>query len=160
RLTQHKTDQYATFEANEQYCNVVPRIHKIVAKVLPAGETTFLDLQKGEVNFVFTAYRGRDRIDVVAMNTLASSVKYQIVRSAPMNTKIIVANSSRSGSPAADKAVREAIWHSIDRETISRELFNGTESPAEALFSSNVNYADIDLQKRAYDLDTAKKLLD
>ena len=160
QLTEHKTDQYATFVANEHYWNGVPRIHKIMAKVLPAGETTFLALQKGEVNFVFTDDRGTDSIDVEAMNTLADSGKYQIVRSAPMNTKIIVANSSRTDSPAADKAVREAIWHSIDRETISRELFNGKELPAEALFSSNVNYADIDLEKRAYDLDTAKKLLD
>ncbi|WP_127532672.1 staphylopine-dependent metal ABC transporter substrate-binding lipoprotein [Paenibacillus kobensis] len=160
RLTEHKTDQYATFEANEHYWNGVPRIPKIKAKVLPAGETTFLALKKGEVNFVFTDDRGTDSIDVEAMKTLAESGKFQIVRSAPMNTKMIVANSSRKDSPAAEKAVREAIWHSIDREAISKELFNGTESPAEALFSSNVNYANIDLKKRAYDLETAKKLLD
>jgi nickel ABC transporter, nickel/metallophore periplasmic binding protein len=160
RLTEHKTDQHAAFEANEHYWNGVPRIQKIKAKVLPAGETTFLALQKGEVNFVFTDDRGTDSIDVEAMNTLAGSGKYQIVRSAPMNTKMIVANSSRTDSPLADKAVREAIWHSIDRETIGKQLFNGTESPAESLFSSNVNYANVDLPKRAYNLEAAKKLLD
>lgn len=160
QLTEHKTDQYATFEANEHYWNGAPRIQKIIAKVLPAGETTFLALQKGEVNFVFTDDRGTDSIDVEAMNTLADSGNFQIVRSAPMNTKMIVANSSRADSPAADKAIREAIWHSIDRETISKEFFNGTESPAEALFSPNVNYANVGLNKRAYDLDKAVMLLE
>ncbi|RUT35800.1 nickel ABC transporter, nickel/metallophore periplasmic binding protein [Paenibacillus zeisoli] len=160
KLTEHKTDQYAIFEANENYWKGAPRIKKITAKVLPTGETTYLALQKGEVNFVFTDDRGTDSVDVEAMNTLADSGKYQIVRSEPMNTKMIVANSSRSVSPVADKAVREAIWYSIDRGTISKELFNGKESPAESLFSSNVHYANVDLKKRGYNLEEAKKLLD
>jgi nickel ABC transporter, nickel/metallophore periplasmic binding protein len=160
KLIEHKTDQYAVFEASENYWNGAPRVKKITAKVLPAGETTFLALQKGEVDFVFTDDRGADSIDVEAMNTLEHSGRFQIIRSEPMNTKMIVANSSRTESPAADKAVREAIWHSIDRETISKELFNGTESPAETLFSSNVNYANVDLKKREYDVETATKLLD
>lgn len=160
KLIEHKTDQYAAFEANEHYWNGVPRVNKITAKVLPAGETTFLALQKGEVDFVFTDDRGADSIDVEAMNMLADTEEFQLIRSEPMNTKMIVANSSRLESPAADKAVREAIWYSIDRETISRELFNGTEAPAETLFSSNVNYANVDLKKRAYDAETAMRLLD
>ncbi|WP_336774277.1 staphylopine-dependent metal ABC transporter substrate-binding lipoprotein [Paenibacillus sp. MMO-58] len=160
KLTDHKTDQYAVFEANEQYWNGAPAIKKLTAKVLPAGETTFLALQKGEVDFVFTDDRGTDSIDVEAMNTLADSGKFQIVRSEPMNTKMIVANSSKKDSPAADRAVREAIWYSIDRETISKELFDGVEAPAETLFSSNVNYANVELKARGYNTETAAKLLD
>ena len=45
-LTEHKVDENATFEANESYWGGKPEIRKIVAKVLPAGETTFLALQK------------------------------------------------------------------------------------------------------------------
>ncbi|WP_028611502.1 staphylopine-dependent metal ABC transporter substrate-binding lipoprotein [Paenibacillus harenae] len=160
KLTEHKTDQYATFEANENYWGGAPNVKKITAKVLPAGETTFLALQKGEVNFVFTDDRGADSIDVEAMNQLADSGDYQIIRSEPMNTKMIVANSSKTGHPVHDTAVREAIWYSIDRETISKKIFNGTETAADALFSSNVNYANVELKKRGYDLETAKKILE
>ncbi|NMO97661.1 staphylopine-dependent metal ABC transporter substrate-binding lipoprotein [Paenibacillus lemnae] len=159
-LKEHQVDQYATFEANENYWGGAPSIKKITSKVLPAGETTYLALQKGEVNFVFTDDRGTDSLDVEAMNTLADSGNYQIVRSEPMNTKMIVVNSSKSGHPVSEKAVREAIWHAVDRETISKQIMNGSESPAETLFSSNVNYADIDLQKRAYDPEKAKTLLE
>src|SRR5690606_24428603 len=113
-------------------------------KVLPAGETTFLALQKGEINFVFTDDRGADSIDIEAMDQLVESDNYQLVRSEVMNTKMIVANSSKQGSPVNEKAVRESIWHAIDRDTISKDIFNGTETAAHSLFSANVNYANIE----------------
>jgi len=160
KLAEHKTDQHAVFEANESYWGGAPKVKKITAKVLPSGETTFLALQKGEVNFIFTDDRGADNIDVQAMNQLVDKGDYRIVRSEPMNTKMIVANSSKAGSPVQETAVREAIWHSIDRETISKQIFNGTETPAHTLFSSNVNYANVELKRRDYDLETARKLLE
>lgn len=159
-LTEHKTDEFAVFEANENYWGTKPSIHKVIAKVLPAGETTFLALKKGEVNFIFTDDRGADSLDVEAMNRLVETGDYQLVRSGSMNTKMIITNSSKSDNPVHEKAVREAIWYSIDRETISKHIFNGTETVANTLFSTNVLYADVDLKKRGYDLDVAKELLE
>ncbi|CAM3689049.1 staphylopine-dependent metal ABC transporter substrate-binding lipoprotein [Marinicrinis lubricantis] len=160
KLTEHKTDEYAVFEANDHYWGGVPAIKKITAKVLPAGETTYLALLKGEVNFVFTDDRGTDSLDVEAMQQLVDTGDYQIVRSEPMNTKMIVANSSKSGSPIRETAVRETIWHAIDRETIAKHILSGTEAEAYTLFSSNVNYAQVELKKRGYDFDKAKAILE
>lgn len=160
QLIKHEAEQYAVFEANESYWGGAPTIKTITSKVLPAGETTFLALQKGEVDFVFTDDRGADSIDIEAMNRLVESGDYQLVRSEAMNTKMIVANTSKEGNPAAETAVREAIWHAIDRETISGVIFEGTEKPADRLFAENVNYADVELAKRDYDLERAKALLD
>ncbi|WP_369899527.1 nickel ABC transporter substrate-binding protein [Bacillus manliponensis] len=159
-LTLHKPDEYATFEANENYWGESPKIKKITSKVLPAGETTFLALQKGEVNFVFTDDRGADSLDVEAMNQLVDSGDYQLVKSESMNTKMIVANSSKSDNPVRETAVREAIWHSIDRKTITEDILDGTETVAHTLFSPNVNYADVDLKKRGYDLEKARDVLE
>ncbi|MBD2868486.1 staphylopine-dependent metal ABC transporter substrate-binding lipoprotein [Paenibacillus arenilitoris] len=160
KLEEHVTEQFAKFTANEQYWGGTPEVKTITAKVLPAGETTLLALQKGEVNFVFTDDRGTDSLDVEAMQQLVDSGDYQIVRSDPMNTKMIVANSGNTDSPVSDLAVREAIWHAIDRKTISQTIFNGTEAPAETLFASNVNYADVGLEKREFNPETAAKLLE
>lgn len=160
KLIEHVTDQYARFEAYEYYWNGEPKVKAITAKVLPAGETTLLALQKGEVNFIFTDDRGVDSLDVEATQRLVDSGNYQIVRSEPMNTKMIVANSSKQESPVSEKAVREAIWHVIDRELISRTIYSGTETAAETLFSTNVNYADIGLQARSYDPEKAVQLLE
>lgn len=82
------------------------------------------------------------------------------MRSEPMNTKMIVANSGKADSPVQDRAVREAVWHAIDRDTIAGQIFSGKETPAGTLFSSNVNYADIGLKPRAYDLQEAERLLE
>ncbi|MBB6020740.1 nickel transport system substrate-binding protein [Paenibacillus sp. JGP012] len=160
KLTGHKVEENATFEANAEYWGGAPAIQKITAKVLPAGETTYLALQKGEINVVFTDDRGADSIDVAAMDQLAASGEYQVVRSDAMNTAMIVANSSKLDSPVHDKAVREALWTGIDRETISKDIFNGTQTVADTLFSSNVNYADVGLKIRAYDPEAAKQLLE
>ncbi|CAM3146453.1 nickel ABC transporter substrate-binding protein [Paenibacillus taichungensis] len=160
KLTGHKIDENATFEANEEYWGGAPMIHKITSKVLPAGETTLLALQKGEINFIFTDDRGADSIDVEAMNQLADSGDFQVIRSEAMNTNMIVANSSKVDNPVHETAVREAIWVAIDRETISNDIFNGTQTVADTLFSSNVNYADVELKKREYSPETAKELLE
>ncbi|HZH58044.1 MAG TPA: nickel ABC transporter substrate-binding protein [Metabacillus sp.] len=159
-LDEHKTDEYATFIANEHYWGGTPKIKTITSKVLPTGETTFLALKKGEVNFAFTDDRGADSLDVEAMNQLVDSDDYQLIRSEPMNTKMIVANSSKTDHPVTEKAVREAIWYSIDRETITKDILNDTETVANTLFSPNVNYAEVDLKKRGYDLEKAKKTLE
>lgn len=158
-LDEHKINESATFKANENYWSGLPEIKKITSKVLPAGETTFLALQKGEVNFAFTDDRGADGIDVEAMKQLIDSGSYKITRSEAMNTKMIVANSSKSHNPVSEKAVREAIWYAIDRETITKDILNNTETVAHTLFSSNVNYADVPLKKRGYDLERAKEIL-
>ncbi|WP_090904580.1 nickel ABC transporter substrate-binding protein [Paenibacillus sp. OK076] len=160
KLTGHKIDENATFEANEEYWGGAPEIQKITSKVLPAGETTLLALQKGEINFIFTDDRGADSIDVEAMNQLADSGDFQVVRSEAMNTNMIVANSSKMDNPVHETAVREAIWVAIDRETISNDIFNGTQTAADTLFSSNVNYAHVELKKREYNPETAKELLE
>ncbi len=160
KLTAHQIDEKATFEANADYWNGAPTIKTITAKVLPAGETTLLALRKGEINFVFTDDRGTDSIDVDAMKQLVDSGDYQLVRSEPMNTKMIVANSGNKENAVSETAVREAIWHAIDRETIAQSIFGGTEEPAQTLFSANVNYADVELKKRDYDPQAAQNLLD
>lgn len=160
RLTEHKTDQYATFEANENYWGGSPNVKKIISKVLPAGETTFLALKKGEINFAFTDDRGADSLDIEAMEGLEHSGDYVITRSEPMNTKMIVVNSSLASSPVHEKAVREAIWHAIDRKTITEDLLSGTETVATTLFSQNVNYANVPLTERNFDEEKAKELLE
>lgn len=160
KLIEHQSEVSAVFEANDNYWGQVPQIKKITARVMPSGETTYLAMQKGEVNLLFTDDRGADSLDAESIEQLVTSGNYQLVRSEPMNTKMIVANSSKTESPIHERAVREAIWHAIDRETIANDILQGTETPANTLFSSNVNYAKVELKEREYDLNKAEVLMD
>lgn len=157
---EYKKDQSATFEANADYWKGAPSIKKISTKVLPSGETMFLALKKGEINFLFTDDRGANSIDDESIKALEESGDYQIVRSNPMDTKLIAVNSSKEDSPISETAVREAIWYAIDRKTISETIMNGTEEPADTLLSKNIPYADVELKKRGFDVKKAEELLE
>jgi nickel transport system substrate-binding protein len=160
KLAEHKVDQFTVFEANEDYWGAKPKIAKITAKVLPSGETTFMAMKKGEVNFIFTGALDMESIDADAMSRLSKTGDYAVYSSEPAYTKVIIANSGRVDSPVHEKAVRLAIWHGIDRQTISNEIYSKTEPPADTFFSTNVVYADIALKKRAFDLIVARKILE
>ena len=47
------TDEYAIFEANENYWGKVPEIKKILVKVIPDNQTRILALEKGEIDLIF-----------------------------------------------------------------------------------------------------------
>lgn len=156
----YKKDQQASFNKNEKYWNGVPHINKITTKVLPSGETTYLALQKKEIDFLFTDDRGANSIDQESMNALEESGDYKVTQSNAMDTKLIIANSSKKNRPVSETAVREALWYAIDRKTISEDIMNGTEKPANALLSKNIKYADVSLKERSFNLEKAADFLD
>mgnify|MGYP002597526146 CR=1 FL=1 len=49
-LTDFVTDEYAVFEANENYWGEQPKIKKITVKVIPDNQTRILALEKGEID--------------------------------------------------------------------------------------------------------------
>ena len=53
-LTDFVTDEYAVFEANENYWGEQPKIKKITVKVIPDNQTRILALEKGEIDIEFT----------------------------------------------------------------------------------------------------------
>ena len=52
KLTKVVTDEYAVFEANENYWGEKPRIRRIVVKVIPDNQTRILALEKGEIDLI------------------------------------------------------------------------------------------------------------
>ena len=160
KMGEHKKDEQATFEKNDNYWGNKSKLEKVVAKVMPAGETSFLALQKGEVNFAFTDDRGADSIDKDSLKQLTDSKAYQALRSKPMNTKMVVANSGRKDSPISEKEVRKALLQAIDQETISKKILDGVEKPAHQLFAKNVTDINFELDTAKYDLEKAKAMLD
>lgn len=160
KLGEHKKDESADFNKNNDYWGEKSKLNKIQAKVMPAGETAFLSMKKGETNFAFTDDRGTDSLDKDALKQLKDSGDYQVKRSQPMNTKMLVANSGKKDSPVSDKTVRQAIGHMVNRDKISKEILDGEEKPATQLFSKNVTDINFDMPARKYDMKKAEALLD
>ncbi len=123
----------ADFNKNDQYWGEKSKLNKVQAKVMPAGETAFLSMKKGETNFAFTDDRGTDSLDKDSLKQLKDTGDYQVKRGQPMNTKMLVVNSGKKDNAVSDKTVRQAIGHMVNRDKIAKETLDGQEKPATQL---------------------------
>lgn len=153
-LTDFATDEYAIFEANENYWGEQPKIKKITVKVIPDNQTRILALEKGEIDMIF----GKNMIDADAINQYTGNDKFTVSLSDPTSTRQIVLNTTRD--VLADKEVRQALQHATNKQAISDGIFYGLEQPADTLFAKTVPYCDIDLEPYAYDVELAQSMLD
>ena len=153
-LTDFVTDEYAVFEANENYWGEQPKIKKITVKVIPDNQTRILALEKGEIDMIF----GKNMIDADAINQYTGNDKFTVSLSDPTSTRQIVLNTTRD--VLADKEVRQALQHATTKQAISDGIFYGLEQPADTLFAKTVPYCDIDLEPYAYDVELAQSMLD
>ena len=76
----------------------------------------------------------------------------------PTLTNYIGFNMSKA--PFDDKNVRLAVEYAIDKDSISNDVFQGTMTPADTLFSRSKPYCDVDVTVYSYDPDKAAQLLD
>ena len=88
KLTKVVTDEYAVFEANENYWGEKPRIRRIVVKVIPDNQTRILALEKGEIDLIW----GKNMLDADALNKYRNSDEFDIALSKPTSTRQIVLN--------------------------------------------------------------------
>ena len=153
-LTDFVTDEYAVFEANENYWGEQPKIKKITVKVIPDNQTRILALEKGEIDMIF----GKNMIDADAINQYTGNDKFTVSLSDPTSTRQIVLNTTRD--VLADKEVRQALQHATNKQAISDGILYGLETQADTLFAKTVPYCDIDLEPYAYDVELAQSMLD
>ncbi|SFE65513.1 nickel transport system substrate-binding protein [Peptostreptococcaceae bacterium pGA-8] len=158
KLKEHVTDQYASFEANDDYWNGKPSIKNITMKVMPSGETPLLALKKGEINFLFSTDTS-GMIDADALKTLESDDKYKVHISKPCSTRYMLTNSDPSRI-ISDKNIKQAVWQSINKEELCNGVFSNFEKPASTIFAKSVPYCDVELKDRKFDEEASKKLIE
>lgn len=148
------TDEYAIFEANENYWGEKPTLKKITVKVIPDNQTRILALEKGEIDLIY----GKNMIDADVISKYENDEKFDVALSEPTSTRQIVINTSND--ILKDKELRKAFQHATNRQAISEGIFYGLEAPADTLFSKTVPYSDIDLEPYEYDLEKANHILE
>ena len=148
------TDEYAVFEANENYWGEKPKLKKITVKVIPDNQTRILALEKGEIDLIY----GKNMIDADAVNKYKDSKDFAVALSEPTSTRQIVLNTTHE--ILKDINVRKALLHATNRQAISDGVFYGIEKPADTLFARTIPYCDIDLTIFPFDAAKAGQLLD
>lgn len=153
-LTDFVTDEYAVFERNENYWGKAPAVRKITVKVIPDNQTRIMALESGEIDLIF----GKNMIDADAISQYLDSDRFTVGLSDPTSTRHIVMNTTRE--ILGDPAVRKALQHATDRQTISDGIFYGLEQPADTLYATTVPYCNVGLKPYEYSTETAAQILD
>ncbi|MFF5995840.1 nickel ABC transporter substrate-binding protein [Lysinibacillus sp. KU-BSD001] len=153
-LTAYEQDRYAEFTRNENYWGKKPSIEKVVVKVIADSQARMMALEKGDIDLIF----GSGQLVPAEFATLQQNNQYVTKVSEPLSTRILSFNTTYGVTQ--DKAVRIALQHAIDRQTIVEHVLNGLEQEARSLFAPGFPYSDIEVESYAYDVQKAAAILD
>lgn len=162
-LTENDANKSITLEANPDYWRGRPGFDKLVLRYISDPDAQVEALRNGEVDFVsgitpaqFKSLEGQDNITV----NNADGKRFQGFTMNP-GARTQDGEEFGDGHPALkDKAVREALVKTVDREAIYATAYGGLGEPNSGLIPSR--YSDYHWQPDEFgqDLDGAKKLLD
>lgn len=133
-LTDFVIDEYAVFEANENYWGEEPAIKKVTVKVIPDNQTRILALEKGEIDLIY----GKNMIDADTINNYTNSDTIGVAMSEPTSTRQLVLNTT--DEVLSDINVRNALQQVTNKNAISEGIFYGLEKSADYLLSKSIPY--------------------
>jgi peptide/nickel transport system substrate-binding protein len=150
KLTDYKAKEYYTLEKNDNFFGNKPHLDKIIWKVVPA-DTAAGQLKNGQLDMVMWVKPA----DLKLYETLSNVNKietpnwgYQYL-GFKLNNKYL-----------KDKALRQAIAYSIDRDSIIKALFQGHASKTEVPVPRGFYYPkDGEIPTYNYDPEKAKQIL-
>ena len=139
-------------EANEQYWRKVPSVKRLVFKVVPDEATRLAMLKRGEADI---AYSIRGELAEEIKRTPGLTLK---ATGGAFTEWIAVIDQWDPKSPWADRRVRLAANHAIDRQAINQAEYLGLSKVTGSIIPSGFEYA-WSAPLYAYDLPKAKRLL-
>ena len=152
-LKEYVADQYALFERNENYWGEKPSFKYLKAVVIPDVNTAANSLKAGE-------------IDLMQDSTQITADIYYELQGAGFQTESVQTTSvsnlniNTAGEITGDLNVRLAMEYATDKEAISEGIYGGLQEPADAYFSTKVDYTDTGIAPYEYDVEKANQLLE
>ncbi|WP_205909444.1 nickel ABC transporter substrate-binding protein [Salinicola lusitanus] len=143
------------FKRNPNYWGDLPAYAGVDVRLINDPNTRAVALETGQIDLVQGA---RGLISEDSFQRFAQDPRFEARNSPPLATRTFVLNSHHG--PTRFLAVRQAIEHAVDKRAIVASLLFDAEPVAQALFSRQVPYADIDLAPYEFDVDEARSLLD
>ena len=137
--------------ANEKYFRGKPNVDGLSIRPIPDNNVRLTALESGDLQFIHSPVPPQDLDRLAKDNRLAlnkiSALGYTYLN---INTKDPI---------LSDKRVRQALAHLTDRDTISKQIFYGMDTPGESfLIPGTETYTDI-VTKYPLDMAKANQLL-
>ena len=144
---------HITLEANPDYFGDGPYLERVIYKYIP------------DLTVLYTQFKTGD-IDVAGLQWITPD-HYEEAKSLEGKTVLVVPGSTVESftfnmerPQFKDPAVRQALYHALDKATIIEALYYGLPAPTESYVPQQSFYFNPDLPKHEFDLEKAKKLLD
>ncbi|MGU3495741.1 nickel ABC transporter substrate-binding protein [Xanthobacteraceae bacterium A53D] len=143
------------FVRNETYWGQKPALAEVEVKVILDPNTRAVAMETGDIDLI---YGSEGPVSPDTFERFRAMGQFTTGLSQPVETLLLALNSNRGAT--GDPAVRRAINHAVDKDTMIATVLYGTQTRADTLFAPNVPYADLGLQPYAYDPALARRLLD
>jgi peptide/nickel transport system substrate-binding protein len=140
-------------EANPDYFGEGPYLEKVIYKYIPDLTVMYTQFKSGDIDVVGLQWITPDHYEE------AKALEGKVVSVVP--TATVESMTFNMGKPQfQDKAVREALYHAIDKQAIIDALYYGLPTPTESYMPQQSFYYNPDLPKHEYNMEKAAKLLD
>jgi peptide/nickel transport system substrate-binding protein len=150
RFVEYRPGQHLLMEANQSYWGKKSSFARTRIRFIPENGTRIAALEAGEVMMI-------NNVPPDQIARLRRNPNLQ-VNTIPSNRVIFIALRT-DRKPYNDKRVRQAMNYAIDREAITKGLFDGLAPIARAPLPSGVFASHTGLTPYPYDPERAKKLL-
>nr|WP_315362769.1 ABC transporter substrate-binding protein [Cytobacillus firmus] len=151
KMTGYKRDQEVVLEKNAEYWkDGLPKLDKVVFKVIPEASTRLAELQTGKIDVM-------KRVEVAQADTVKESGFLELQEVGTPTAFSLRFDTAKK--PLDQKEVRQAINYAVDKEAIIDEILGGFGKPI-STFQSDLSFGNNpDLEPYPYDPEKAKKLL-
>jgi peptide/nickel transport system substrate-binding protein len=144
---------HITLVANEKYYGAGPYVERLVFKYIPDLTVLFTQFRTGDIDYIGLQGISADHY------AEAKKIPDRTIYVAPQ--PFIETFSFNLGRPQfKELAVRQALYASIDKQSIINDVYYGLPTPAESFLPTQAWAFNTDLPKQQYSPDAAKKLLD
>lgn len=146
-----RAQQKVLLTRNDAYWGEKAKIKNIVFRSIPDPATRSLEVQKGSIDFIADApYGDLDLLRQKGLNVVIA----QTARVYQINF------GSLADTPVADRRVRLALSHAVNREEIVKFVLFGMGKPAAGAYENTMSYANAALKPHPYSPEKAGQLLE
>ena len=159
KLADSSRGEFDLFVRNDEYWGQKPLFEKVLVKVITDSEARMIALETGDIDMVFGAAGSAEaQVSLEGFRRLESTGAFESALSHSMTTHSLALNSGQG--PTADRAVRRALQHLVDKDLLIKAVFLDMDKRADFLFEPSRPYCDLGLEAYGYDPEKAAAILD